>query len=141
MSKFYIPKRVSKQVAEAGVWVDYVDDAGIEYGSYKLRYMDPFNQKEQLEKKRLWSKHGCNNKKEEDFTKRAAISLAYLGLLDWKLPQDPSDEKSKVVPFTPVDAVEYLMDEHAQHIRGERATIAGDNSQFQADEVEDTSKN
>ena len=142
MSKIYVPKKVDKGVAEAGKWVDSEDDAGIFYGSYKVRFMDPHSQKDELQKKQLWSKHGCNNSKDKDFYKRMAVSLAYMAVLDWKLPSDPDDKAYTPPKFDQKTALEFFDDEDNRHILIDVARKASDNANFQSDDiVSDTTKN
>ncbi|GGD64571.1 hypothetical protein GRI62_11885 [Erythrobacter arachoides] len=134
MSKFYVPARVNKAVADKGRWFTVEDEAGIVYGEFKLKFIDQLSQKTARDKKRIYAEKRINNDKENDNTKRAAASLAYISMIDWKLPTDPNDKKAVSPAFTPDDAYEYLQMEEAHIVMIYLADYASNNVYYQEDE-------
>jgi len=144
MSKFYVPTRYDVNDATAGKWFDIVDEAGNNYGEFKLKLLDPSSQRNQADINRLKIKYRAKSKtmSEED---SATAVLCELALVDWKLPTDPADKDAEAVPYSVADGMEYFnLNDFTRWVRSELFRIATDITYFapeMAEVAEEVEKN
>ncbi|MFZ4165312.1 hypothetical protein [Brevundimonas sp. NPDC058933] len=132
---FSVPSRVDNQLAETGVDLNITSN-GINFGTFKVCYIDPYNPRDELKLKRIKQKYaGQLRRKELTEWDEIRITLVEANLLGWS---GVKDGKGKEVPFSVEAAHAYFSMEQTRWIMLELARRASDVETFapETDELE-----
>lgn len=132
MTKFTLPNRVDKSLAQEGTFVPIYDELGNFWGEYKLVWMDVESQRGRKFFQAAQRKFGLDRRAASDAERDAAARKMFVNtyLVDWKLPVEMTG--GKPLPYSVEVADELFSDDGTQWLLARLLQIAGDITTFAA---------